>query len=59
MAQMKGRWYIVTYYDGRNSMTYKQPVKADSAKEAVIKLFGSAASRKKNYIKKIKTSLMK
>ncbi len=60
MAKKKElKWYTVQYYDGRNSMTYKSPIKASGKVDAVYRMLGTKQEIKANYIKKIRVTLFK
>lgn len=52
-------WYVVEWFDGRNSMTQKQPVKAVSKADARHRMLGSKEDIKRNFIKKIKVRLFR
>lgn len=53
------KWYSVQYYDGRNSMTYKTPIKAFDKVDAIYRMFGTKKEIKANDIKKIRVTLFK
>jgi len=53
-AKTGDKWYVVSYYDSRNSHTYKQPVKAPTKAHAKSRVVEGD-----RYLKKVSVRLMK
>ena len=54
MAKTGSKWYVVSYFDSRNSHTYKQPVQATTKARAKSKVIGDDKG-----LKKVRVSLWK